>query len=888
MLDNSSTVSKGLHNKYCRSIDLSNEASVETFFVSRLLTDLGYDDSEIKPKRAIDEINVSRGGRAKPEPYKPDFLIYGGAQPRWVVDAKHTKEHLEKYRYQGAGYALGINSRFDDSPVRFYMLTNGLLTRVYRWDHNDAILSLRFSDFIDGNTRFETLREILGASQVRLGWENPSLASSGVELIRPTIDEIKRTFLRCHRAIWKAEKMNPQAAFLEFSKLLFVKLWEDRTLRDDPHIFSLIGQGDPIPNDRIRFSLQWITEQEDVDPNPIASILFRQLTEALEREIAEGKRKRIFQPGEPLNLSSGTIKRVVGLLEKYYLFGIDEDLNGRMFEAFLTATMRGQVLGQYFTPRSIVKLMTKLALPKAHPKKVERVLDACCGTGGFLIEALTDMRAQVYGNRSLDGTERQGLLDEIANEAIFGIDAGREPPIARIARINMYLHGDGGSRIYMTDGLHRVPRASSADPIEVEQEVSELRRLLAEGTQFDIVLTNPPFSMDYSADDPDEHELLEDYELTTYGGSRRSSLRSSVMFLEQYWRLLRRGGRLLTVIDDSILSSRKYAFVRSFIRDKFLVRAVISIHGDAFQRSGARAKTSILYLSKRGDGDEEQPNVFVYESLYIGRDDVVPRTPPSEAELARDRAAAEIDEIIVGFEQYRRGEPSDTIVAPAAIHDRLDAKHIRPWSVDQLTTQWEALGADSVLLSTLVSPVEEPIEIDPDTRYEFLKITYEGRADISENRLGREISYSQIGRAKSGDIVVSNINAVNRAICVMPEYFEHLLVSNEYTILRPRTGVEVDSHYVWGVLRTAGVIAEWLSNASGVGRHRIGWEILRNQQIPLYPLDKQIEIGNMYRDVETKVAEMQELIMRATATFSELDLEGDIARDRLARAKPPK
>ena len=877
-----------LANKYCQSNSLSNEASVETFFVLEMLKDLGYEDSEIKTKQSIDEVRVSRGGRTQRQPYKPDYMIYGGTRPRWVIEAKATNENIEEFTFQGAGYALGINSRFEDNPVRFYMLTNGLLTRVYRWDQNDAVLSLRFSEFTDGNARYQALHRLLGASTVRQGWEQPASADSGLVLSRPTIDEIKRDFLRCHRAIWKAEKMSPQAAFLEFSKLLFVKLWEDRRLRDDPKLFALISQGNAIPQDAVRFSIHWIEAQEANTANPVASILFRRLVESLEREIAARSRKRIFQPDEPLDLAPGTVKRVVTLLEKYYLFGIDEDLNGRMFEAFLTATMRGQVLGQYFTPRSVVKLMTRLACPIAQRNKIERVLDACCGTGGFLIEVLTDMRAQVYSNASLTKTERQQLLDEIANKAIFGIDAGREPPITRIARINMYLHGDGGSRIYMTDGLRRTPQPSGADPVEVEQEVKELRELLDGPPIFDVVLSNPPFSMGYSADDADENEILKDYELMTYAGRRRKSLRSSVMFIEQYSRLLKPGGRLLTVIDDSVLSGRTYAFVRAFIREHFIIRAVISIHGDAFQRSGARAKTSILYLSKRTSENEHQPSIFAYESLHIGRDDVVPRTPASEAELARQRAIDETEVILRAFENYQNGESSDWLVDPSALSDRLDAKYIRPWSVKQLSPRWTALGVGSVALSTLVEPIEESVEIDPDVRYGFLKVTYEGRAEPGETRLGREISYSKIGRARGGDIVVSNISAVYRAICVMPEDLSHLLVSNEFTVLRPRQGAEVDVYYIWSVLRTAGVIAEWLSAASGVGRHRIGWNILENQQIPLYSYSRQNEIGDLYRDIRAREIEMKSLVEQAAASLAELHLEGEVARDRLDRAKPPK
>ena len=452
----------------------------------------------------------------------------------------------------------------------------------------------------------------------------------------------------------------------------------------------------------------------------------------------------------------------------------------------------------------------------------------------------------------------------------------------------MYLHGDGGSRIYMTDGLRHIPQPSGADPIEVAHEVEELRSLLNTGECFDVVLSNPPFSMDYSADDPDENEILKGYELTTYGGRRRKSLRSSVMFIEQYWRLLRPGGRLLTVIDDSVLSGSTYGFVRAFIRERFIIRAVISIHGDAFQQSGARAKTSILYLTKRTRGDESQPGIFAYESLYIGRDDVVLRTPPSEAKLARQLALDEMVEILGVFERYRGGEDGDWLVSPEALSDRLDAKYIRPWSVKELFPHWTALGVKAAALSTLVEPIEDPVAIDPDMRYEFLRITYEGRAEPGETRLGREISYPKIGRAQVGDIVVSNISAVYRAICVMPDDLTHLLVSNEFTVLRPRPGAQADAYYIWSVLRTAGVIAEWLSGASGVGRHRVDWGMLQNQQVPLYPYHQQKEIGDLYRDIHTREQETKRLGEAAAASLADLDLEGEVAKNRLARAKPPK
>lgn len=877
-------------NLFCRSDDLSNEASVESFFVLRLLAMLGYRDGEIRTKNAIDELRVGKG--RKKEPYRPDFLLICKGKPRWIIDAKSPGENPDDFTEQGAGYCLAVNMKFDENPVHYYMLTNGFLTRVHRWDKEQPVLSLRFADFVEGNTKFQALAELLGADAARSGWSGVKPQGATHELRRPSMEEVKKTFHRCHRIIWKSEKVSPQAAFLRFAKLLFVKLWEDRRLRDDPRRLEAIGRGDPLPADDVAFSTHWIEQQEKHEENPVDRILFRKLVESLEEEIQQRKRKRIFGSDARLDVSAGTVKRIVAELEHQYLFGIDEDLNGRMFEAFLVATMRGQELGQYFTPRSIVKLITELGRPVASRTKVERVLDGCCGTGGFLIEVLTEMRRQIYENTSLTNAERNRLLNEVANEAIFGVDAGQDPPLAKIARINMYLHGDGGSRIYMTDGLHKTPSPSGTDDAEVRQEVSELRKVLRGDTsgplQFDLVLTNPPFSMDYSATVPDEAAVLSEYELASWDGKPRTRLRSAVLFMERYHGLLRPGGRLFTVIDDSVLGGTKTAFVRDFLRKRFIINGVVSLHGDAFWRAGARAKTSILCLTKRNSEDEEQPDVFVYESRFIGLDDVAPKTPASVAAKARTDAEKEIETISAAYSDYLAGKKGAWLVPASRLSDRLDAKHLRPWSVAGLEQVWKKLGIGSNVLSELVDPIEEEVNIKPDEVYTFLRVTYDGEATKGESRLGREISYTSVGRARANDVVVSNINGVNGATCVLPEELDGLLVTSEFTVLRVKAGRDADPMYLWSVLRSEAVRAEWLSAARGFGRHRVGWDLLKNQRVPFPPTPQQREIGDLYRREHSLRREILTVREHAAAQLERLDLSGKEAKDRLLAAKPPR
>jgi type I restriction enzyme M protein len=532
-------------NMFCEWDDLNNEASVESFFVDRLLKELGYEDSEIKAKKAIDALSVPSG--REDEKYKPDYVLECGGKPRIVVDAKPVDEDVDNWVNQVQGYAVATNRRFnDENPVKYYVISNAKITKIYPWDEIEAVQRVRFGDFEKTNVEWEEVKELIGAEKAGNGWEDEIVAPSSKDLMefrKPEVEDVRSLFDTCHNIIWEAEKLNPSAAFFEFVKLMFVKMYEDRRVHeDDENNHQMITKHGRVPSSEVRFSVRWIESVEGSNENPIDALLFEQLTDTLEKEVKRGNKKRIFPQDESINLSPGTIKEVVGKLENTDMWGIDEDLNGRLFESFLTATMRGEELGQYFTPRSIVEITTQIADPESNKDHIDNVLDACCGTGGFLIQTLTSMRQSIKNNHALSSKEKEELLEEVANESIFGIDAGKEPLMSQIARINMYLHGDGGSRIYGLDALDKEVSPSSAVSNKEQHNVEELQNLLKYGLQFDVVLSNPPFSMDYSADRDEEEEILSQYDLRYHGytGSYdgRQSLMSSVMFLERYHDLL--------------------------------------------------------------------------------------------------------------------------------------------------------------------------------------------------------------------------------------------------------------------------------------------------------------------------------------------------------------
>ena len=688
---------EGDRNLFCARSDLTNEAAVERLFCDRLLVELGYKDHQIKPKTILDEIAVGRGRRR--EKYRPDYAMSVNGKPRWILDAKHPDEDPDKWFAQGSGYALALNQMYDTdtNPVRLFVLSNGLTTSVYRWDSDTPVLRVDFSDFNWGRPKFEQLRELLGPAAVAASTKEQPESQAAITLTRPTSEKARLIFKQCHDAIWKAEVCGPSAAFMAFVKVVFVKLWADRQLRNQSDLAGLFegehGKIVTLPADRVTFSVRWIEKREaEGNVNPLDTSLFAALRDQIEGDIQTRRKKRVFEHGEGIGLRPDTVKDVVRRLEKFDLFGIDEDLNGRLFETFLSATMRGQALGQFFTPRSVVKMMADLADLTVTPDAQDRVIDACCGTGGFLIEALTIMRNRVRDNDSLSSQQKRELIEQICTESLFGIDAGSDPPIARIARINMYLHGDGGTRVYYCDALDKEVKSPTGEA-ETVGWADELRAEL-DGLQFDVALTNPPFSMKKEKNNPGEYRVLKQYEMALKSPKTtaiRASLRSNVMFIERYNGLLKPGGRLITVIDDSLLANPHFGYVRDFIRNRFLIRAIISLPGDTFRRQGSRVKTSVLVLEKRRPGDQEQPDCFGYFAVYLGVDDLTPRATRAAVEKAHGLAKAEAEKIVNGFRAYREGRRMGLIVPGDQLSDRLDLKFVGG-TLGQMTDQWRRMG----------------------------------------------------------------------------------------------------------------------------------------------------------------------------------------------------
>lgn len=878
---------KGPKNKYCERGALANESDVEQFFVVPLLRDLGYGQEHLRTKSTIQTVNIGKGNKKRP--YIPDYLAYVNRnkdKPVLVIDAKHPKESAESGAVDAQLYASVVRRQMKPpKPEQYCVGVNGDTLIVKHYDSDAVVQSIKFIEFTDESPAYQQLHRTIGRASLE-SQHRPTRTHDLVEFQSVASTELPAIFEACHRAIWKAEKRSPASAFYEFAKIMFVKIDEDRRVREI--LNKQKNQDLPsgfAPRKAVRFSTDWIEEMEDAADNPIDTILFAELSKRLEEQIERKEKKRIFEKKEGIDLTPGTIKDVVSFLQHLDLFAVDEDLNGRLFETFLTATMRGEALGQFFTPRSVVKFMVAMARLKVTREYMDIVLDGCCGTGGFLIEAMADMTTTIMNNTALTPRERGALLKKLRTQNLWGIDAGKDPQMARIARLNMLLHKDGGSRIYFADALDKNLRSEKGIPLQTSLEMDELRDDLVTGKRrFSCVLSNPPFSMTYERKKPNEWAVLRDYTLASdENGKPRASLRSSVMFLERYWDLLEDDGRLITVMDESVLNTLTSREFREYILKNFVVRAIISLPRNTFVKAQGQVKTSVLYLRKKVDPNEAQPAVFMSIAENVGHSD-------SGKERPHLNELHDILEHFWVFEQSGR-LPKEKTARAFAVSDllsdnptlRLDAHYFDPRYFETMHTlddMAKARGWKLERLGDLLLPGKGSLAggatprgaAYPDEGIKFIRVqnirpyrvewNSENDPCIDSKTHTVLLARSQL---KPGNVVLTITGSYGIAGVVPPNFGEANINQHSVKIV---VGPAIDPEYLSVFLNSTLCRPQIERAVTGSTRPALDYAAIRNLRV-LYPedIDEQSSLARVVMDKLSEASKLQQTADSLTKTL---------------------
>ena len=251
--------------------------------------------------------------------------------------------------------------------------------------------------------------------------------------------------------------------------LVFLKLYEEKREKD--------GHGKNRLRSVEAFDdyLQNFSQKVREDGRGIHE-LFKQV-----KEEGEFITSKMFSPNDSLvdSLTDDFIKdKILPIFSSYTFVGTKIDALGAVYEVLALRADKDVKVGQFFTPENVVKFMVKLA----EFQYDDRVLDPACGTGRFLIHAMDDMLHKLERSSERKKSEKDKHIRE---HQCFGSDI--DTRIAKIAKMNMWIHGDGksnifGGRDYNGLLLHRkgFNGGSTFD------------------NSFDIVLSNPPLGeLDY-------------------------------------------------------------------------------------------------------------------------------------------------------------------------------------------------------------------------------------------------------------------------------------------------------------------------------------------------------------------------------------------------------
>lgn len=308
------------------------------------------------------------------------------------------------------------------------------------------------------------------------------------------------------------------------------------------------------------------------------------------------------------------------------------DLLGAAYEYLIGefADSAGKKGGEFYTPRSVVRMMVRLI----KPEQQHSIYDPCVGSGGMLILA-----KEYIDEHGGDGRKAE-LCGQEANGTVWSI-----------AKMNMLLHGIASADLRNDDTL--------AEPQHVEG--GELMR-------FDRVLSNPPFSIHWGSTDTDragQPAWAPKFraERFRYGEVPLGSKKADLMFLQHMVAVLRDGGLLATVMPHGVLfRGGEERAIRAALVDADLLEAVIGLPAGLFYGTGIPA--CVLVLRQRQGHHSGKPAERQGKVLFINAD-----REYAEGRAQNHLLPEHIEKIVNTFEHFAEAPGFSAIVPNTTLRE---------------------------------------------------------------------------------------------------------------------------------------------------------------------------------------------------------------------------
>lgn len=311
-----------------------------------------------------------------------------------------------------------------------------------------------------------------------------------------------------------------------------------------------------------------------------------------------------FMSGARLTIIEPTVlTQVIGKVDELRLDQADADTKGDLFEDLLRRIKQAGSLGQFRTPRHIIRAIVEMIDPKVG----ETIYDPAAGTAGFLVAAYNHIRlansspAAIHEDEVDGKKQRRGFGDRLSaaqasalnNATFYGNDV--DPKMVRLATMNLTLRGLPNVRILLRNVLTTT----------LDNEMKRELGLPQEG--YHVVLANPPFSGRV-----DKDRIVDDVKVGTTTATELLFLKYMLDSLKSPFPLRGegrgeggQGGRCGVIVPEGVLfgSTGAHKELRRQLIENNRVEAVLSLPGGVFQPYSA-VKTSVLLFKKGGTTDK--------------------------------------------------------------------------------------------------------------------------------------------------------------------------------------------------------------------------------------------------------------------------------------------
>lgn len=453
---------------------------------------------------------------------RPDYVLYSKdrhrKEPLIVIETKKPGENLDEALKQGDRYAEQLNA-----PIVF----------ATDWVYYKTIYTkLKKPLYLNGEEIDELIRELEALKFLKEDTNELNTISKDVINSRKALIKIFEEANDLLRDEWLRAGIE---RFWEFANILFLKLLgEIEDLKEEEGKDFLISRD-------FRRS-HW--------KNKTGDELLHFVNDSVLKEMW-----RVYKDYDiftPLGIKNPTtLKKIIDKLEPLNLINIDSDIKGDSFEYFLKqSTATKNDLGEYFTPRHIVKTMVKLI----NPQFGEKIYDPFCGTGGMLIESFK----HIYNNMP----RNKETLKILRENTVFWNEI---TSTARITKMNMILIGDGHSGIKQINSLE--------NPINWD----------VDGSGFDVVITNMPYA-----------------QKTKYGGLYDlPSTNGDSICIQHCIKAINKtseNGRMALIVPEGFLFRKDLQKTRKYLLDRCVLKSIISLPQGVFLPY-TWVKTNILYCT---------------------------------------------------------------------------------------------------------------------------------------------------------------------------------------------------------------------------------------------------------------------------------------------------